>query len=229
MRRPCQKAPRVTAPVWFAPPCGGARIRQVGFQFTGETPRLAGSLGLVGIWESHHPPQGLVRNQAEVRSDQFPQTCRWFMLGQRLQVRLPAQTGPFMRVSSPCLPVLAASAVALVWVPATATTFAAGGDQAERGVVTVALVQSNDRRNRNVRIHNQTGWTMTGLVASSGGGWTRDLLVSGALAPGRSVVIPVDDGTGACLYSLRAEFGNGETLQRGGINSCQIADYYFTR
>jgi len=151
------------------------------------------------------------------------------MLARRLRVQLPVQTGPFMRLSSLHLLALVSSVVALVWVPASARPFAGWGDQAEHRVVTVALVQSNDRQNRNVRVHNQTGWTMTGLSASSGGGWTRDLLVSGAVATGGSAVVSVDDGSGACLYSLRAEFDNGETLQRGGINSCQIADYYYTR
>jgi hypothetical protein len=70
---------------------------------------------------------------------------------------------------------------------------------------------------------------MVGLQASSGSGWTGDLLGSSGLGAGRSGVVAIDDGTGACRYSLRARFDNGETLERGGINSCQIADYYFTR
>lgn len=89
--------------------------------------------------------------------------------------------------------------------------------------------QSNDAYNRDVRIHNQTGWPMTYLYASSGGDWGEDLLGSGILSPGQSVVVTIDDGSGACRYSLRAEFDNGQTLQRSGINACQVADYYFTR
>ncbi|WP_309627507.1 hypothetical protein [Brevundimonas sp.] len=89
--------------------------------------------------------------------------------------------------------------------------------------------QSNDAYNRDVRIHNQTGWPMTYLYASSGGDWSDDLLGSGVLAPGQSVVVTIDDGSGACRYSLRAEFDNGQSLQRNGVNACQVADYYFTR
>lgn len=95
--------------------------------------------------------------------------------------------------------------------------------------VRVAIRQSNDAYNRDVRIHNQTGWSMTYLYASSGGEWSDDLLGSGTLSPGQSVVVTIDDGSGACRYSLRAEFDNGQTLQRSGINACQVADYYFTR
>ena len=89
--------------------------------------------------------------------------------------------------------------------------------------------QSNDTYNREVRIHNQTGWSMTYLYASAGGDWGSDLLGSGTLSPGQSVVVRLDDGTGACRYSLRAEFDNGQSLQRNGVNACQVADYYFTR
>lgn len=100
--------------------------------------------------------------------------------------------------------------------------------QAKRRTPAVAR-QSNDAHNREVRIHNQTGWSMTYLYASSGGDWSGDLLGSGTLSPGRSVVVRIDDGSGACRYSLRAEFDNGQSLQRNGVNACQVADYYFTR
>lgn len=86
-----------------------------------------------------------------------------------------------------------------------------------------------DGYNRNVRIHNQTGWTMTGLQASSNGSWGRDLLPAGPLSPGNSVVVRIDDGSGSCRYGLRAAFDNGQSLQRTGINACEVADYYFTR
>ncbi|WGM32607.1 hypothetical protein [Brevundimonas sp. NIBR11] len=96
-------------------------------------------------------------------------------------------------------------------------------------LVGAAPRQSNDAYNRNVRVHNQTGWPMTHLQASSGGGWTGDLLASGPLSPGASAVVRIDDGAGGCRYSLRAQFDNGQTLQRDGVNACQVADYYFTR
>lgn len=89
--------------------------------------------------------------------------------------------------------------------------------------------QSNDAYNRNVRVHNQTGWPMAHLQVSSGGSWSGDLLGSSTLSPGASMVVRIDDGSGACRYSLRAQFDNGQTLQRDGVNACQVADYYFTR
>ena len=89
--------------------------------------------------------------------------------------------------------------------------------------------RSNDDQDRDVRVHNQTGWTMTYLYASGGGGWSGDLLGSAVLDPGDTLVVAIDDGSGACRYSLRAEFDNGQSLERYGIEACEVADYYFTR
>lgn len=90
---------------------------------------------------------------------------------------------------------------------------------------------SNDGQNRRVRVHNQTGWTIVNLYAADPArtDWRGDLLVPEALATGDSAVIDVDNGAGTCVYVLRAEFSNGERLERVGVNVCRIADYYFTR
>lgn len=93
----------------------------------------------------------------------------------------------------------------------------------------MAPMQSKDAFNRNVRVHNQTGWPMTHLQVSSGGSWGADLLGSATLSSGASIVVRMDDGAGACRYSLRASFDNGQSLTRDGVNACQVADYYFTR
>lgn len=97
--------------------------------------------------------------------------------------------------------------------------------------VAVTAVQSRDGYNRRVRIHNQTGWTMTHFYASDSrvDDWEEDMLGSGVLAAGSSVVMNIDDGSGACLYDFKARFTNGQELTRFRINVCEIADYYYTR
>lgn len=92
-------------------------------------------------------------------------------------------------------------------------------------------VQSRDGLNRRVRIHNQTGWTMTHFYASDSrvDDWQEDMLGSGVLAAGASVMMNIDDGSGACLYDFKARFSNGQELTRFGVNVCEIADYYYTR
>lgn len=91
--------------------------------------------------------------------------------------------------------------------------------------------QSRDGMNRRVRIHNQTGWTMTGfqVAEARSRAWQDDLIAARPVTTGASWVATVDDGSGACVYVFRAEFANGQTLERTPINVCEIADYYFTR
>ena len=94
-----------------------------------------------------------------------------------------------------------------------------------------APVQSRDGLNRRVRIHNNTGWTMTHFYASDSRitDWQEDMLGRDVLAAGRSIMMNIDDGSGACLYDFKARFSNGQELTRFNINVCQIADYYYTR
>ena len=94
-----------------------------------------------------------------------------------------------------------------------------------------APVQSRDGLNRRVRIHNNTGWTMLRFYASDSRvtDWEEDMLGRGTLAAGSSIMMNIDDGSGACLYDFQAEFTNGQVLTRFNVNVCQIADYYYTR
>lgn len=115
------------------------------------------------------------------------------------------------------------------FLAAPAPGWAQSADQS-RGA-TRGAQSSNDGQNRRVRVHNQTGWTMVSLYATdpARADWRGDLLVPEVLATGDSAVIDVDNGSGACVYVVRAEFSNGESLERVGVNVCRIADYYFTR
>ncbi len=103
----------------------------------------------------------------------------------------------------------------------------AGGGQAPGG----RTGQSADGQNRRVRIHNQTGWVLTGLQVTDARreDWRLAALGREAVPTGDSVMVNVDDGAGSCVYLIRAEFSNGQTLERTNVNACQIADYYFTR
>lgn len=96
---------------------------------------------------------------------------------------------------------------------------------------TAPVAQSNDGYNRQVVIHNNTGWTMTHFYASDSRltDWQEDILGSSVLPNGNSVRINIDDGNGGCVYDFKARFSNGQELTRMRINVCQIADYYYTR
>ena len=90
--------------------------------------------------------------------------------------------------------------------------------------------QSNDGQDRRVRIINATGVTMTHFYASNSGeaDWQEDILGQDVLTSGSSVVINIDDGTGACLYDFKARFADGDELLRYRINVCQITEYRYT-
>ncbi len=90
--------------------------------------------------------------------------------------------------------------------------------------------QSNDGQDRCVRIINVTGVTMTHFYASNSGAndWEEDILGRDVLANGASVVINIDDGSGACLYDFKARFADGDELIRYRINVCQITEYRYT-
>lgn len=118
--------------------------------------------------------------------------------------------------------------VSLFALTDTSATAGSAGSRVETTHITPDR-PSNDAQNRDVRIHNQTGWPIIRLYASSGGSWGPDLLNAVVLLPGRSVVLTLDDGSGACRYSLRAEFENGQSRQRDGIEACTLSDDYFTR
>ena len=90
--------------------------------------------------------------------------------------------------------------------------------------------QSNDGQDRRVRIINATGVTMTHFYASNSGqnDWQEDILGQDVLANGASVVINIDDGSGACIYDFKARFSDGDVLERYRINVCQITEYRYT-
>ncbi len=94
-----------------------------------------------------------------------------------------------------------------------------------------AAAQSRDGVDRRVRIHNQTGWTMTRFYASraSTSSWEEDILGRRVMRNGQSWLVNIDDGTRSCIYDFRAEFSNGQVLQRFGVNVCRITDYRYTR
>ncbi|WP_332657915.1 hypothetical protein [Brevundimonas sp.] len=114
---------------------------------------------------------------------------------------------------------------------ASATTAAPDRAVAVTAATASAPIQSRDGRNRRVRIHNNTGWTMLRFYASntSRSDWEEDILGDDVLANNASIVMNIDDGTGACLFDFKAEFTNGQNLIRNNVNVCEIADYYYTR
>ena len=83
---------------------------------------------------------------------------------------------------------------------------------------------------RRVRIINDTRHTMVRFYASNSSrtDWEEDILGQRVLPAGQSVMINIDDGTGACLFDFKAVFDDGDVLTRSPINVCQISEYRYT-
>ena len=97
-------------------------------------------------------------------------------------------------------------------------------------VMTLALtVTSASALDRRVKIINQTGYTIVRFYGShtDAGSWQEDILGNNVLPSGNSVMINFDDGTGYCIFDFRAEFDDGDVLEKFGVNICEIPSFTY--
>ncbi len=90
------------------------------------------------------------------------------------------------------------------------------------------VAQAED--DRHVRIINETSRTMMRFYASNAGesSWEEDILGESTLAPGASVVINIDDGTGYCLYDFKGVFDDKDEVIKSRIDVCKTSSFRFT-
>lgn len=88
---------------------------------------------------------------------------------------------------------------------------------------------SSSGLNRNVLIINNTGQTIWRFYGSrtSTNSWEEDILGSSILSNGSSVNIDFNDGTGACMFDLKAEFRNGGSIVQPNVNVCSVSSVTF--
>jgi len=93
----------------------------------------------------------------------------------------------------------------------------------------VPAAMAQDGKDRRVRILNDTRTEMREFYASrsSTNDWEEDILGRSTLPAGQSVVINIDDGTGACMFDFKAVFADGDVVVREDINVCEIEQYRF--
>jgi hypothetical protein len=90
-------------------------------------------------------------------------------------------------------------------------------------------VTTTSSANRNVRIVNNTGYTMTHFYGSNAGtnSWEEDILGVDVLYSGSSVNINFDDGTGYCTFDFKAVFSDGDSVIQTGVDVCAIGTFTF--
>jgi len=94
---------------------------------------------------------------------------------------------------------------------------------------TTNVSSSSASANRVVTIENATGqtiWRFYGSRASTSS-WEEDILGSSVLSNGRSTNINFDDGTGACIFDMKAEFRNGGSQVLNNVNVCTATSVTF--
>ena len=80
-----------------------------------------------------------------------------------------------------------------------------------------------------MEIINNTGFTIVEFYGSNTGSdsWEEDILGTDVLPSGSSVVIDFDDRSGYCKFDFRAVFEDGDVLEKGGVNICEIATFTY--
>ncbi|MEY4871050.1 MAG: hypothetical protein RLZZ563_380 [Pseudomonadota bacterium] len=100
------------------------------------------------------------------------------------------------------------------------------GLSASLGLLAALPAAALDRR---VEIINNTGFTIVEFYGSNTGSksWEEDILGTDVLPSGSSVVINFDDESGYCKFDFRAVFEDGDVLDRGDVNICEIATFTY--
>lgn len=96
-------------------------------------------------------------------------------------------------------------------------------------IASFAAPASADNLDRRVNIVNKTGYTIVAFYGShiDAKTWEENIFGGQVLPSGSSVVVNFDDGTGYCVYDLRAEFDDGDVLEKQRVNICEIGTFTY--
>lgn len=81
--------------------------------------------------------------------------------------------------------------------------------------------------NRHVTVVNDTDFTMMRFYASNrdSTSWEEDIFGDDVLPPHSQIDVNIDDGTGYCIYDLKAVFDDGEEVEERGLNVCEVGTW----
>ena len=76
---------------------------------------------------------------------------------------------------------------------------------------------------------NSSDASVTAFHVSHAGtsSWEENLIAGGFLPVGNELGIVIADGRTTCIYDLRAEFSDGQTLEDYGLDLCELGSYTF--
>jgi len=98
-------------------------------------------------------------------------------------------------------------------------------------VVALAGTDTALAADRKVKVINKTKTPIFGFYASrtSTNDWEEDILGDDVIMPGASMVIDIDDGSGACKYDFKGEFEDGDEVVKTNVDVCKIGEFSFTQ
>lgn len=84
-------------------------------------------------------------------------------------------------------------------------------------------------KDRKVNIINKTGVTITALYASNVDetSWQENMLGNSTLKDDDNIEANINDGTGACVFDLKAEFSDGDEVVERKLNVCEVGTFTF--
>jgi len=76
----------------------------------------------------------------------------------------------------------------------------------------------------NFTLTNNTEHVLTALFISlpSTNEWEEDIFGADVLGSGESFEISIDDGLPECVYDIRADFSDGDSVQVAEVNFCEL-------
>ena len=83
---------------------------------------------------------------------------------------------------------------------------------------------------RRVKLINESRMTIVEFHASniSRNGFEEDILGKRVVAPGQSIVINLDDGSGYCKFDFMTVMRTGQKIVKRNVDVCQISTYRIT-
>lgn len=94
-------------------------------------------------------------------------------------------------------------------------------------IATTGSAFANDGKDRRIDLINDTTVTMTEFYASNidRNSWEEDILDGDYLKPDNKFKIDIDDGTGYCLFDLKAVFADGDVVTENNFNVCKETNW----
>lgn len=80
---------------------------------------------------------------------------------------------------------------------------------------------------RNVNIHNNTGYTIYRFYSTNAGAskWGNDVMGSSTLADGNYMQLNFDNQYDYCKFDFRIEFEDGTSAEERGVDVCTVGDF----